>query len=90
MTNPPRAGGRRQPDLLGKLDLAGAGITDQLGDKTFFYGLEEGEETIATELIGVQGSPADIGGYYYPDWDKTAAVMRPSTTFNEALDSVRG
>ena len=46
------------------------------------------EETIADELLAVQGSPADIGGYYRPDADKAAAVMRPSTTFNEALASL--
>jgi len=33
----------------------------------------------------VQGSPADIGGYYRPDAAKAEAVMRPSTTLNEAL-----
>jgi isocitrate dehydrogenase len=47
--------------------------------------LRENEETIAEELIAVQGKPADIGGYYAPDPEKTSAVMRPSTTFNEAL-----
>ncbi len=36
----------------------------------------------------MQGSPADIGGYYRPDDDKASAVMRPSTTFNEALASL--
>ena len=38
-----------------------------------------------SELLAVQGSPADIGGYYRPDDEKASAVMRPSTTFNEAL-----
>ena len=33
----------------------------------------------------VQGSPADLGGYYYVDKAKTDAVMRPSATFNAAL-----
>jgi isocitrate dehydrogenase len=47
--------------------------------------LRDNEETIAGELLAVQGSPADIGGYYRPDDDKATAVMRPSTTFNEAL-----
>ncbi|HVK28671.1 MAG TPA: NADP-dependent isocitrate dehydrogenase, partial [Nocardioides sp.] len=47
--------------------------------------LRANEDTIAAELIAVQGSPADIGGYYYPDAEKTSAVMRPSTTLNEAL-----
>ncbi|MGH3333365.1 MAG: NADP-dependent isocitrate dehydrogenase [Nocardioidaceae bacterium] len=37
------------------------------------------------ELLAVQGSPADIGGYYRPDPEKAAAVMRPSKAFNEAL-----
>ncbi|MGW6783103.1 NADP-dependent isocitrate dehydrogenase [Streptomyces sp. NPDC054987] len=47
--------------------------------------LAEREETIVSELIAVQGSPAEIGGYYQPDAAKAAAVMRPSATFNEAL-----
>ncbi len=47
--------------------------------------LREQEQTIADELIAVQGSPVDIGGYYRPDPEKASAVMRPSTTFNEAL-----
>ena len=46
------------------------------------------EATIAAELLAVQGSPVDIGGYYRPDAEKTTAVMRPSTTFNEALASL--
>jgi len=36
----------------------------------------------------VQGSPADIGGYYRPEEAKAASVMRPSQTFNEALASL--
>ncbi|AIY16582.1 NADP-dependent isocitrate dehydrogenase [Pimelobacter simplex] len=47
--------------------------------------LRAGEETIAAELIAVQGKPADIGGYYRPDGEKTSAVMRPSATLNAAL-----
>ncbi|NGO71817.1 NADP-dependent isocitrate dehydrogenase [Streptomyces boncukensis] len=43
------------------------------------------EEAIVAELGGVQGSPADIGGYYQPDDTKASAVMRPSRIFNEAL-----
>lgn len=50
--------------------------------------LSEQEETIVAELIAVQGSPADIGGYYQPDPAKAAAVMRPSATFNEAIASL--
>lgn len=44
------------------------------------------EQTIVEELIAVQGTPADIGGYYRPDAAKTAAVMRPSATLNAAID----
>ncbi|MFG2759904.1 NADP-dependent isocitrate dehydrogenase [Streptomyces wuyuanensis] len=47
--------------------------------------LTEQETTIVDELIAVQGSPADIGGYYQPDVTKASAVMRPSQTLNQAL-----
>ena len=50
--------------------------------------LTEQEKTITDELIGVQGEPADIGGYYRPDDEKASAVMRPSKTFNDALASL--
>ncbi|WP_102142312.1 NADP-dependent isocitrate dehydrogenase [Mycobacterium hubeiense] len=51
--------------------------------------LAENEDTIISELTGVQGKSVDIGGYYYPDPEKTTAVMRPSKTFNEILESAR-
>ncbi|WP_363324485.1 NADP-dependent isocitrate dehydrogenase [uncultured Roseibium sp.] len=44
--------------------------------------LSDGEETIVGELNGVQGSPADTGGYYHAPQDKVDAVMRPSATLN--------
>jgi isocitrate dehydrogenase len=47
--------------------------------------LTEQEATIVQELIAVQGSPVDLGGYYQPDPAKAAAAMRPSATFNQAL-----
>ncbi|OIH95509.1 NADP-dependent isocitrate dehydrogenase [Curtobacterium sp. MCBA15_001] len=47
--------------------------------------LGEQEQTIVDELVAVQGSPADIGGYYRPDDAKTSAVMRPSATLNAVL-----
>ncbi|MEV1067687.1 NADP-dependent isocitrate dehydrogenase [Streptomyces sp. NPDC050263] len=50
--------------------------------------LSANEQTIVDELNAVQGEPADIGGYYQPDPAKAAAVMRPSTTWNEALASL--
>ncbi|MCC0094885.1 NADP-dependent isocitrate dehydrogenase [Streptomyces flavotricini] len=50
--------------------------------------LGEQEQTIVGELVAVQGSPADIGGYYRPDAVKAAAVMRPSATFNQAISTL--
>ncbi|MFD9635951.1 NADP-dependent isocitrate dehydrogenase, partial [Streptomyces violascens] len=47
--------------------------------------LTEQESTIVDELIAVQGSPVDIGGYYRPDAAKASAVMRPSATLNQAI-----
>ncbi|NVN48897.1 NADP-dependent isocitrate dehydrogenase [Mycolicibacterium hippocampi] len=52
--------------------------------------LADNEDTIVTELNEAQGKPADIGGYYYPDREKTTSVMRPSKTLNEALTSSQG
>ncbi|WP_299298259.1 NADP-dependent isocitrate dehydrogenase [uncultured Brachybacterium sp.] len=50
--------------------------------------LTDGEQTIAEELLAVQGKPADIGGYYRPDLEKIASVMRPSATFNRILEEI--
>ena len=47
--------------------------------------LAENEATIVAELNAVQGKPAEIGGYYYPDAELTSKVMRPSQTFNSAV-----
>jgi isocitrate dehydrogenase len=49
--------------------------------------LEAEQDAIAAELLAVQGSPVDIGGYYQPDPALAEAVMRPSATFNAALRS---
>jgi isocitrate dehydrogenase len=50
--------------------------------------LSTDEETIVGELLNVQGSPVDVGGYYRPDDDLASAVMRPSATFNEAITTL--
>lgn len=50
--------------------------------------LAENEEKIVQEMIAVQGSPIDIGGYYNPDFSKASAAMRPSATFNNVLDKL--
>jgi isocitrate dehydrogenase len=47
--------------------------------------LADNEATINDELLAVQGSPADIGGYFRPDDAKATSVMRPSATFTEVL-----
>ncbi|WP_226627371.1 NADP-dependent isocitrate dehydrogenase [Alloyangia pacifica] len=47
--------------------------------------LAEGEAAIVGELAAVQGKPADLGGYYHGDAEKTAGVMRPSATLNGIL-----
>jgi isocitrate dehydrogenase len=47
--------------------------------------LAKNEAKINGELIGAQGKPVDVGGYYLPDSAKAAAAMRPSTTLNAAI-----
>jgi isocitrate dehydrogenase len=49
--------------------------------------LADDEATIVAELLAVQGKPVDIGGYYKLDEAKVTAAMRPSATFNAAIDS---
>ncbi|MCX7251643.1 MAG: NADP-dependent isocitrate dehydrogenase [Burkholderiales bacterium] len=51
--------------------------------------LTENEAKIVAELNAVQGQHVDIGGYYLPDVKKLEAVMRPSATFNAALELVK-
>jgi isocitrate dehydrogenase len=50
--------------------------------------LAENEDAIIDELNAVQGQPIDIGGYYHPDLDKTAAAMRPCETLNTIIDEI--
>ena len=50
--------------------------------------LAANSDQIEKELLDVQGSPVDLGGYYFPDEEKTTAVMRPSATFNEIIDAI--
>jgi isocitrate dehydrogenase len=51
--------------------------------------LIENEEKINAELLGAQGKPVDMGGYYYPDPEKTTKAMRPSPTLNAIIDAIR-
>jgi isocitrate dehydrogenase len=50
--------------------------------------LEENEAKINEELIGAQGKPQDIGGYYQPNPELTNKAMRPSKTFNAILAKI--
>ncbi|MEO7129199.1 MAG: NADP-dependent isocitrate dehydrogenase, partial [Rhodoferax sp.] len=51
--------------------------------------LAEKEVQIVAEMKAVQGHAADIGGYYLPDTAKCEAVMRPSASFNAALEAAQ-
>jgi isocitrate dehydrogenase len=51
--------------------------------------LSDNEDTIVAELNAVQGSPADIGGYYRPNKEKASNVMRPSATLNAIIDGMK-
>lgn len=50
--------------------------------------LTENEAKINAELIAAQGKPVEMGGYYLPDFSKTSNAMRPSATFNAALNAI--
>lgn len=50
--------------------------------------LTNNESKINSELIGAQGHPVNIGGYYKPNTELTAKAMRPSETFNRIIDSI--
>ena len=46
------------------------------------------EDDINAELLGVQGSPVELGGYYRPSDEKAQTAMRPSATLNRVLESL--
>jgi isocitrate dehydrogenase len=73
-------------------ELAGQSDDTELADRfsPVAAQLAEQEEQIAAELLAVQGSPVDLGGYFHPDEEKAAAAMRPSATFNAVIDALRG
>jgi len=50
--------------------------------------LEANASKITQELLGAQGRPVEIGGYYFPDDAKCAAAMRPSVTLNAIIDGM--
>lgn len=50
--------------------------------------MAENEDRITRELLAVQGSPADIGGYFLPDPSAADGQMRPSQTLNRIIDGL--
>jgi isocitrate dehydrogenase len=50
--------------------------------------LADDAEQILAELNGVQGEPVDLGGHYFVDRDKADGAMRPSATFNAAIEAL--
>ncbi len=44
-------------------------------------------DKIIAEIDESQSKPQDIGGYYFPDEEKTSKAMRPSSTLNSILDA---
>ena len=50
--------------------------------------LDQSAADIERELLAVQGTKAEICGYYRPDPESTAAVMRPSATLNAIIDQL--
>jgi isocitrate dehydrogenase len=50
--------------------------------------MTQDEEKIISELNGAQGSPQDVGGYYFPDEARVAAAMCPSATLNAIIEGV--
>ena len=50
--------------------------------------MADNEAKITGELIGAQGKPVAIGGYYHPDDAKATKAMRPSQTLNAIVDAI--
>ena len=50
--------------------------------------LADNEAKISSELLGAQGKPVDVGGYYHPDDAKASKAMRPSPTLNAIVDAI--
>ena len=50
--------------------------------------MQDNEAKINEELIGSQGKPQDIGGYYQPNFTKTDEAMRPSVTLNTIINEI--
>lgn len=56
--------------------------------KPVFEAMSEHEEAINAELIGVQGSPVEINGYFKPEAALVDEAMRPCEKLNKILAEV--
>ncbi len=50
--------------------------------------LVDDETKIINELLAIEGTAQDIGGYYKPDFNKVSTAMRPSQTLNRIVKSI--
>jgi isocitrate dehydrogenase len=50
--------------------------------------MADNEAKISAELLGAQGKPVDVGGYYHPNDAKASKAMRPSATLNAIVDAI--
>ena len=50
--------------------------------------LKDNTAKILNELDSTQGLEVDLGGYYHPDKEKVAKIMRPSPTMNSIIDDM--
>ncbi|MEA3492003.1 MAG: NADP-dependent isocitrate dehydrogenase, partial [Campylobacterota bacterium] len=50
--------------------------------------LKAKEETIIKELLAVEGTPQDVGGYFNPNDELAEKAMRPSATLNAIIDAI--
>ncbi len=50
--------------------------------------LKDNEDKILGELLAIEGTPQDIGGYFHPDDVKAEKAMRPSATLNAIINGI--
>ena len=53
-----------------------------------YNSLKDNTAKILNELDSIQGLEVDLGGYYHPDKEKVAKIMRPSPTMNSIIDDM--
>jgi len=50
--------------------------------------LVEKENDVLNEIASAEGKATDVGGYYFPDFDKAEKAMRPSKTLNSIINAL--